>query len=232
MNTTDNRKSMETVLLMLSGGLDSTYMLYHYLTQTNLRVHAHHISIRYPHLQRWRAEDSAVTRIVAFCRERYRDVEYSESYFGFDFKQHVGWDSDLQLLVASKVVPNLNAERITVAIGWCVEDLERPEVAERAQRQVTPNLWRALHASISFRESINPELAMPLVGRGVTKVDILRQLPRELLDLCWSCRNPAIQAEKKPAPCGQCHACLLNLTSIAKAGLNPADFPNLVRIES
>ena len=47
---------MPTTLLMLSGGVDSTFMLYHYLTQTSDAVHAHHISIRYPHLPRWTME--------------------------------------------------------------------------------------------------------------------------------------------------------------------------------
>jgi hypothetical protein len=37
-------KEEETILVMLSGGVDSTYLLYHYLRHTSHPVHAHHNS--------------------------------------------------------------------------------------------------------------------------------------------------------------------------------------------
>ena len=117
----------ETILLMFSGGIDSTYLLYHYLRDTSHPVHVHHISFRYPHIQRWRAEDPAAEKIAAWFKENLRSFEYSTSGFDLDFPL-VGYDSDLQLLVASKVALHLGSERITVALGWSTEDLERPRV--------------------------------------------------------------------------------------------------------
>jgi len=217
---------MQAVLLMLSGGLDSTYLLHHYLTRTDLVVHAHHIAIQYPQQPRWRAEAAAVKRIVDHCRTHYRAFEFSESAFSLGFTGDVGWDSDLQLLVASKVVPSIQAEYVTVALGWSMEDQRHPQVVERGRRQVTPNLWRALWASINNNARINPELAMPLLAQQLTKGKMLQTLPRELARLCWSCRGRSHHDMLKH-PCGRCHACVFNLQALAAAGLNTAEWPNL-----
>jgi 7-cyano-7-deazaguanine synthase in queuosine biosynthesis len=218
---------MPTVLLMLSGGVDSTFMLYHYLTQTTDTVHAHHISIRYPHLPRWKMEDPAVQRIVAHCREKYRHFDYSESSFSLNVNRDAGWDSDLQLLVASKIVPNIQADHVTVALGWCMDDMARPEVATRAARHVTPNLWRALWESIDNNKHVNPKLDMPLIKAKLRKVDMLRQMPPELLRLCWSCRG-YLETIRDGVPCGQCTSCKFNQQAFTEAGLNPSEFPNLI----
>lgn len=198
----------ETILLMLSGGVDSTWLLHHYLRDTDHRVHAHHISIRYAHQERWRAEDPACERIVAWCRDRFRDFEHSTSRFDLDFHR-IGWDSDLQLLVASKVALNLGPGPITLALGWCTDDLERPRVQARQERGTTPRIWEALCESAG-RPRLNRTIAMPIVERGLGKADLVAALPAELMELTWSCRKPVF-VHGTPRPCGECHACGLRI---------------------
>ena len=200
----------ETILLMFSGGIDSTYLLYHYLRHTSHPVHAHHISFRYAHWPRWRAEDPASEKISDWCRENVRDFEYSTSRFDLDFPD-VGWDSDLQLLVASKVALNLRGRRITFALGWCTEDLQRAQVRDRQERNVTTNLWRALCRSVVDAD-LNQEIAMPIVERGLSKADIIAELPEELVALAWSCRTPRFE-DDVPRPCGRCNACRLRASA-------------------
>jgi 7-cyano-7-deazaguanine synthase in queuosine biosynthesis len=203
---TGSTETSELILLMFSGGIDSTYLLYDYLRSSHHRVHAHHISIRYPHQVRWRAEDPACDRIVVWCKEHLRDFEYSTSRFDLDFHR-IGWDSDLQLLVASKVALNLGPEHITLALGWCTDDLERPRVRERQERGITPALWEALCRSTG-RPNLDTRIAMPIVERGLCKADLIAELPSELLDLTWSCRMPVFAGDT-PRTCGECHACRL-----------------------
>ena len=203
----------ETILLMFSGGIDSTYLLYHYLRDTSHPVHAHHVSIRYPHLQRWRAEDPASEKIVGWCKENVRDFEYSSSRFDLDFTR-VGWDSDLQLLVASTVALNLGPGRITVALGWSTEDLQRPQVRDRQDRDVTTDLWHALRKSLVGTD-LNEEIAMPIVERGLSKADVIADLPTELLGLTWSCRRPKF-VDDIPRPCRACHACRQRLMAMGE----------------
>jgi 7-cyano-7-deazaguanine synthase in queuosine biosynthesis len=191
---------------MLSGGIDSAYLLYDFLDRTTHRVHAHHISIRYPHQERWRAEDPASEKVVAWCRRKLRDFEYSTSRFDLDVHR-VGWDSDLQLLVASKVALNLGPDRITLALGWCTDDLERPPVRERMGAGITPEIWRALCRGTG-RPNLDQAIALPIVEQALTKADVMARLPAELLALTWSCRTPGFVGDA-PHPCGGCHACLL-----------------------
>jgi len=192
------------ILLMLSGGVDSTYLLYHYLRDTEHPVHAHHISMRYPHQQRWRVEDPACEKIVDWCRENLREFEYSTSRFDLDFHR-IGWDSDLQLLVASKVALNLGPHPIHVALGWCMDDLERARVRERREAGVTQEIWRTLCRSTD-RLNLSPRLFFPLIESGLTKADIHGLMPGELGRLTWSCRSPGFE-DGGPRPCGACHAC-------------------------
>lgn len=107
-----------------------------------------------------------------------------------------------------------------------MEDLRHQQVVERGKWQVTPNLWRALWASINNNARINPELAMPLVAQKLTKGKMLQTLSRELARLCCSCRGRSHHEELK-RPCGRCHTCVFNLQALQAAGRNSADWPNL-----
>lgn len=210
----------ETILLMFSGGVDSTYLLYHYLRDTGHPVHAHHISVRYPHQKRWQGEDPASEKIVAWCRENVRDFEYSTSGFDLNFPR-VGLDIDLQLLVASKVALNLGPKRVTVALGWCTDDLHHPRARARHERDVTATLWRALCQSVVglgpsvVGLDLNEKVAKPILERGLSKADIVADLPKELVALTWSCRAPEF-VDDIPRPCRNCHACRSRLMAMGE----------------
>ena len=216
------------ILLMLSGGLDSTYLLHHYLTHSDVAVHVHHVSIRYPEQPRWKFEAEAVQRIVPHCQREYRPFAFTTSSFSLDLAGDVGWDSDLQLLVASKVVPSIRAPWITVALGWSAEDLEHPSVVERARRDVTPTLWRALWASLNNRTPVNPVLAMPLLEGNIRKEQMMQALPRELARMTWSCRSSTASTDTPARPCGTCRPCGINRLAAQRAGLGADDLPNLL----
>jgi len=220
---------METVLLMFSGGVDSTYLLHYFLTKTNFPLHVHHISLRYPQLNRWKMEDPAVRNILAYCRDNYRGFDYSASRFDMPPLRLIGRDSDLHLMVASKIGPNLAGEKITLALGHCLEDVEAPEVQERMRRQLLPNLWKALIASVEEEKKLNPEISRPLIDQRIPKEEIFKTVPPDLLKLCWSCRIPDFRGDVG-YPCGRCNTCEKNEKILARLGRS-AEFPNLVRLE-
>jgi hypothetical protein len=199
-----------TVLVMLSGGLDSTYMLHHYLTNTDYRVVSHHISHRYESEPRWRAEDAATDKIVEYCKGKYREFRHTSTVFDFrQFRRHVGWDSDLQILVASKVAPNLFGN-VSVAIGWTADDIERSIVQDRIKRGCTENMWKVCRDSIdstTVRKRVNPKLWMPFVENKIYKKDIYKLCPAPLRKLAWSCRRPKYKADGTAMACGSCLPC-------------------------
>lgn len=202
----ENGKKKQTILVMFSGGVDSTFMLYHYLKNTDLNVHVHHISLRYPSEPRWKEEDIASRRIVEYCR-KIRPFDYSESCFELGFYKYVGRDSDTQLLMASKVAPNLEGE-VHVAIGWHNKD--HTSIIERERRiRVTQNVWHALHDAYDplFSNSVSRELLFPILEMGISKKEMIKMLPRELLQMTWSCRRPIKGDKGISRPCGKCHPC-------------------------
>ncbi|MDD2838811.1 hypothetical protein [Sulfuricurvum sp.] len=199
-----NRK---TILLMLSGGVDSCYMLYYYLTQTDYPVHAHHISLRYPSEPRWEEEDRASRRIVEYCRH-IRSFDYTESRCDIGFKHYAGRDSDTQLLMAAKVAPNLKGE-IHLAIGWEKSDFELEVNRQRAKNKVTEKLWNALCESIDYPlgEHISRTILFPLIEMNISKGEMIAALPDELVEMTWSCRRPKKDESGLSQPCGECKPC-------------------------
>lgn len=205
---------MDTILLMLSGGVDSACMLHHYMTETSLPVHAHHVSIMNRIENRWRQELHAVKRIVEHCRGKYRPFGFSRSACDFTaLPRYIGWDSDLVFLAATRVAVNLPGERIRVAVGWSADDLKRAQVQDRMRRGVPHRVWEALRDSVDHGGRLEQELDLPLLG--LEKDEIVRRTPREFLDLAWVCRRPRVK-DGRSAPCGVCHAC--RLLEAARAG--------------
>lgn len=200
-------QSQQTILVMFSGGIDSTFMLYHYLINTDYKIHVHHISLRYPSEPRWKEEDIASRKIVELCKN-IRKFEYSESRVDFGFYKYVGRDSDTQLLMASKIAPNIKG-KISLALGWIhsdhLEDIENG----RAKSKVTEKLWEALCNSmdLDFGKNINRKLLFPLVNMKLSKKQMIQILPNELLRLTWSCRKPSKSKDNTSIPCGKCNPC-------------------------
>ena len=197
----------ETVLVMFSGGVDSTFMLYHYLKNTDYKIHVHHISLRYPSEPRWKEEDIASKNIVQYC-QNIRSFDYSESRMDFGFYKYAGRDSDTQLVMAAKVAPNIKGP-ISLALGWQYSDYQEDLINGRAKERVTEKLWEALCESIDYGldKHINREILLPLVQMKLSKKEMLKILPLELLRLTWSCRRPLKDKNSVSRPCGKCHPC-------------------------
>lgn len=199
---------MSTTLVMLSGGLDSTYLLWHVLQNTRGPVHAHHISLRTPNEPRWAEEDAATLKVVEWCRRELRPFDLTESRFDISFTRYVGRDSDLQLLVAAKVAPNLQGA-VRVALGWQKDDLDNALFRERFNRGLTQAVWQSLCESMDgeWGRGVHRALWFPLIDAGIGKTEMLERLPPELLAVTWSCRSPLKSDFGLSSPCGVCAPC-------------------------
>lgn len=203
-----------TVLVMLSGGVDSVYLLYHYLKNYDNYVHAHHISYRHPATTRGLQEDIACHNVINWLNKNVRSVGYSQSRYECNYQIFMGWDSDLCLLEASRCAANIpgSTELVTVDLGWCKEDMANPRNTERQDRGTNRNLWSAIcnsvgdRDSMSFKAALAPEIRRELIKIGITKREMEETMPPELLAMCWSCRWP--EGDK---PCGKCNACMARI---------------------
>jgi 7-cyano-7-deazaguanine synthase in queuosine biosynthesis len=194
-----------TTLVMFSGGLDSTAMLVKLLAETKDELRVHHIRMANRE-QRAEAEQAAVERIVAWCGGRYRPFRYSESALDFAALEAIPIDYLCVAFVACQVaIDTPGCNRIAIAALARDTDIEN-----RAARQ--RRVFDALYECYRARKLGEPEVQWIYPVYHATKRELAAALPRELLEMSWSCRRPVRTAQGFQA-CGACKACL------ARAGI-------------
>jgi 7-cyano-7-deazaguanine synthase in queuosine biosynthesis len=185
---------------MFSGGLDSTAMLVKLLEETKEEVRVHHIRMANQE-RRADAEQAAVEHIVAWCRERYRPFRYSESVLDFTALEAIPIDYLCIAFVACQVaIDTAGCNRIAVAALARDTDIENRSAR---QRRVFETLYECYRA----RKLGEPEVQWVYPVYHATKRELAEGLPRELLELTWSCRRPVRDADGW-RPCRLCKACL------------------------
>ena len=189
-----------TTLVMFSGGLDSTAMLVKLLTESEDDLRVHHIRMANRE-QRALAEQAAVERIVAWCRDRYRGFRYSESALDFAELDAIPIDYLCVAFVACHVaIDTPGCNRIAVAALARDTDIENRSARQR-------RVFDALYECYRARKLGEPEVQWIYPVYHATKRELAAALPRELLEMTWSCRRP-VRAAGSFQPCGACKACL------------------------
>ena len=190
---------------MFSGGLDSTAMLVKLLEETPDELRVHHIRMANRE-QRAEAEQAAVERIVAWCRVRYRPFQYSESALDFAELVAIPIDYLCVAFVACQVaVDTPRCNRVAVASLARDTDIENRSARQR-------RVFDAMYECYRYRKLGEPEVQWIYPVYHATKRELAAALPRELVEMSWSCRRP-VRAGDAFLPCGACKACL------ARAGI-------------
>jgi 7-cyano-7-deazaguanine synthase in queuosine biosynthesis len=184
-------------LVMLSGGLDSTYLSWKMMSEGE-KPHLHHVHIINGESV-GRNQYKRIQPILSYFKKQNFIFRYTESKF--ENRKVIGFDSDLLLLVAQKICWNVK-KPVQLVMGWNPFDMTRPAIASRAERNITSNLWNALIDSTN-NKFIEREISFPLIEKNIYKEDMIREMPKELLDLTWSCRKST-----NGVPCNKCHACI------------------------
>lgn len=100
-------KNNKNVLVMFSGGLDSTTALYYFLKETDYNVYVHHVILK-DATDRWKDELNACKNIVDILKQ-IRNFNYSESTFHLPLNsldKYGGYrddDNTTILFIASKI---------------------------------------------------------------------------------------------------------------------------------
>lgn len=178
------------VLIMFSGGLDSTGVFWKYI-QENKNLHVHHLYLVNKE-NRAKAEDKAVKDVVEYMA-RIRSFGFSESYHEYPcYNNNFMWDSDIFSFMAGSICLSFKTIR-QVAIGTTASDIS-PNLSERIKR--ANKIFEAFGS--------NAQKVYPLAH--MKKKQIYDMLPEDLRNLTWSCRTPVYDGEdiKK---CGRCKTC-------------------------
>jgi len=201
------KNSKATVLVMLSGGLDSTAMLYRMLSETHKHERLH---VLFLELAGWEsgtkgvAERQAVQNILSYLQ---RDFKFDKS-IDFHFYNSFALDQMLYYTAAALTAKSMKNVH-SVAIGRTKEDvgffnktIERRSVIETAEN-IFHNIVKG-SSVMSFtkgKKDRNIELIFPV--EDFTKKELFYLLPPPLKNSFCSCRKPDINFQ----PCGKCSKC-------------------------
>jgi hypothetical protein len=147
------------------------------------------------------AEQAAVEGIVAWCRERYRPFRYSESALDFTALEAIPIDYLCIAFVACQVaIDTPRCNRVAVAALARDTDIENRSARQR-------RVFEALYDCYRARKLGEPQVEWLYPVYHETKQALAARLPRELVQLTWSCRRP-LRTAGGFRPCGACKACL------------------------
>lgn len=193
----------QSTLVMLSGGIDSVYVLARLLHDSDDEIIAHHIHFINPE-GRDRAEKMACERIVAHLRETVRPFVYTESAIDRRRFQAFGMD-DMAVAFEVGVVSNSflidrghGIDRWTS--GTCLE--------EELEYYGSTEVERFEHVLNTAAASCYPNPAPRFFQLEIiAKRDQIAYMGEVLTDLCWTCRAPVWESKATPKECGACKTC-------------------------
>jgi hypothetical protein len=178
-----------TTLIQLSGGIDSTFVLWWWL-MNNPDEYAvvHHIDLIH-YENRNIQELESVDKIL-----KWLDSQGLNNYFylqnTFDYGNIPGLVYDVEVCgFTAGIILSCerwsSIEKVLLPIYIYGNETER----EKIRREVM---------KLTAKREV--DCVYPLIG--ITKEDVMKMMPYELLKLCWYCRTPI-----DGKPCGNCHTC-------------------------
>jgi len=178
-------------LVMFSGGIDSTGMLWKLLNEKKA-LHVHHMNLRNEERRAF-AEHKSVENILQLMSKNH-EFNYSESTHQYpSYNNKFIWDSDIVSFIAGTICLSIPSIKF-VAIGMTATDLSNPDLSNRIVR--SNNVFKA------FTEATK---IYPV--KNMTKLQIYNMLPVEIRNLTWSCRTP-IYVNNFAYRCNKCMTCI------------------------
>ena len=176
-----------TTLIQLSGGIDSAFILWWWLVNhPDEYCVVNHINIIH-YENRSKKESEAVDRILRWLDSQgLKNYFYLENTFDYGNIPSVVYDVEICGFVSGIILHNSRWESINKVFF--------PIYGHETQREKT----RRRVMKLTSKRKV--ECIYPLIG--LSKTDVMKMMPYELLKLCWYCRVPI-----NNQPCGNCHTC-------------------------
>lgn len=196
------------LLVLWSGGVESTSLLLRLLSETNSVVFAHFIEMVNPE-GRGGAETRAIQSLLPRLQS-VRPFNFSSSLIRLHDGQARGWDYAVQYPMGLFVMDHLRCDAVLRA-GCLEDDWDHVSDGLGNVRFIRPDpnpgashLRRAKRLVASLDDGRKPERVAPyLPSYQLPKAKHIEFLG-DIFPLTWSCRRPVAGEE----PCGKCHACL------------------------
>ncbi len=193
-----------TKLIMFSGGPDSLYLLYDHIIKKKdpIPIHVHHIILKNNRSPRWKQELESSRKIISYF-QKIRSFDYTESEWelSLDNGGFPTWDADIVAFTAAQIVPFIKNRKVQIVTGRIMDDDDSG--LSVYQVEFAQKIWEA--STEKFGDKAIKKIHRPL--RHLWKKDLVTELldnlPREIVDLTWSCWFP-VNGE----PCNKCGSCI------------------------
>lgn len=201
---------MQIKIVMLSGGYDSTALLFWALRHPEWHVVAHHV-VLVNYEQRWEPELQAVHAIQGHVEDRkipcvfdYSRLELPDPFFCGRDIVHVGHIAAI-VAQAHYFRHRKSSPSVEVFTGGTVEDGVHTQLANQ------DGIWKKTvifetHFADWPNHETRPVLSVPFMG--LPKSDIVQYIPKELMGRLWTCRIPRRMPDGSYQKCGECKSCL------------------------
>lgn len=221
-----------TILVPLSGGLDSSWVLWHLLTTRKHPIAVFHLNLINVN-QRQIPEEQAADNVVKWCEENVRLVKWYKKAT-LDMGEIAGWmDGPVQ---AAPVIASMMDDLTcwTIATGRNIDEKREQDpnlenVSLLGFMAVATETWNHICVKCGGngigRAGKELKFIEPAVNANITKAGMEKQMPNALVEMTWSCHRPikytagdtgAVTYE----PCKTCKSCIL------RAGGNPGPCNN------
>lgn len=182
--------------MLLSGGIDSAFCLWQRAV-AGLPTRTHHVVLA-DHEGRSEVEATATKRVLEYINQIGGKVEHTTSAVNFGGLRWIPKNYHLWAYWAGAIMASPKGQTINNVILPRHSDAFRggPQ-GPSAQRSDT-----AYKGHVKLLCGRDPNLVFPIAH--MTKADVIREMPAELLDRCWWCRTP-----RNGEACHKCITCKL-----------------------
>ena len=188
-------KLVKKVIVSWSGGIDSTYVLYHLLKDKDYEVHAHHVKL----LNRGSMMEKQLQaiKILEPMLQKVRPFKYTEST---QYLSMMG-DSWISLVDVIRIAYKEEYDTMYVAVNKTENEIEGERYNQSYEQCISIEMLAA-SAYINNTYTNHKATLSYFPTRGMTKEEIWNGLSKELQDNVWWCREP--QGDEVCYECPQC----------------------------
>ena len=194
------------ILVMWSGGLDSTGVVYKLLTDPeyeDYNIHVH--SMRLQNVEnRAGAEFEATMKMKKWFENNCRGFEFTRSAHDYtSMGNNFIWDMDFCAFMAAQICRCTFKTYTHVAMGRTATDLETVHANFHERMRRAQAVVDAVY--LIEKTKTRPEYIFPVID--MTKKEIWEMLPEDLRQHTWSCRFPTLDEKSNWIPCNECPTC-------------------------
>lgn len=191
------------MMFMMSGGVESTGLIKHYLETTDHEIFVHYISHNNSE-GRKEYEDFAVAALVPIL-QKIRPFNFDRSRLDLLSGRGLGWD--YQVLYPIAMVAMRHHQCRQLHRGLCLEDnwVLRDGVIKKNPLAVDRNIHYALRKAVGHMlyEGETLDTVVPMLPEYNWPKAKYWDVLGSLAWLTWSCRKP-----REGGPCGKCRSCM------------------------